>query len=766
MNFLVLTRGCPGSSKSTWIKENGLEPYTLSADTIRLQIQGPILTLDGGLGITQKNDKRVWELLMTMLEDRMKRGEFCVIDSTMSKASDFAKYKNLVEKYRYRIICVDFSDVPLDECLKRNKMRESYKFVPEEAVKNLWTRTQTQPAPAYVKVVKPANFWEEVAIKPLEMDGKYDRIVVFGDIHSCWDPIKEYLEKYPYDPKTYYISENDLFDRGLQTKEVLQWLIEWHNRPNFLMLISNHGNHFHKYAFDMESEIRSSEFLYQTKPAIEEMGLDKGLLRNICRRVGQMALMRFAGKTIFCTHGGVPIIPKKMVLVASHEFAHGTGKYEDLEKVIETWNNKMPEDVFQVACHRNLGKLPIINGRYMCLEGQVEFGGHLRIVHFEKDGSIIPIEIKNNNYRGKELENAAAIAGVTLQTSVTQSLNETNNEVAQASNTEWVTLLRASNDIYEMRQGDISSFSFKRDVFFSGKWTDLSKVARGLFINNVTNEVVARFDLKRFNINEKEETRLERLKETMTFPAVAYHKYNGFLGLLGYDSFSDKLIFTSKSSITSDFAGWFEDIMYRDHGEQLMFIKKYLKDTSTCMSFEVIDPINDPHIIRYDRAQVILLDIFKRSYSPEKLNYADLTSVGNRFGLKVKEAEKAFSNWDSFWRFYGEVEIDESRVQTGGTAAFNHEGWVIEDYSGAVVVKLKTPYYRFWKFMRGEVLQRLSKGQNVHLGKLTIPIANQFYGFCKSLGRDELDKSNIIEMREKFLTSEHFKVLFDLTDRT
>ena len=36
MRTLLLMRGCPASSKSTWIKENGLEPYTLSADEMRV----------------------------------------------------------------------------------------------------------------------------------------------------------------------------------------------------------------------------------------------------------------------------------------------------------------------------------------------------------------------------------------------------------------------------------------------------------------------------------------------------------------------------------------------------------------------------------------------------------------------------------------------------------------------------------------------------------------------------------------------------------
>lgn len=62
--------------KSTWIKENGLEQYTLSADNIRLLFQSPVLNKSGKYEISPKHDNKVWDLLMKLLEDRMNRGEF------------------------------------------------------------------------------------------------------------------------------------------------------------------------------------------------------------------------------------------------------------------------------------------------------------------------------------------------------------------------------------------------------------------------------------------------------------------------------------------------------------------------------------------------------------------------------------------------------------------------------------------------------------------------------------------------------------------
>ena len=66
MRVLLLFRGCPASGKSTYIKEHGLEKYTLSPDDLRLKIQSPVLGADGKETISQKNDKEVWKILFNL----------------------------------------------------------------------------------------------------------------------------------------------------------------------------------------------------------------------------------------------------------------------------------------------------------------------------------------------------------------------------------------------------------------------------------------------------------------------------------------------------------------------------------------------------------------------------------------------------------------------------------------------------------------------------------------------------------------------------
>ena len=81
MRKLVILRGAMGCGKSTFIKEHQLERFTLSSDQIRLMFNAPQLNTNYSEEIPQFNNKKVWELLYTILEERMKKGEFTIIDA-------------------------------------------------------------------------------------------------------------------------------------------------------------------------------------------------------------------------------------------------------------------------------------------------------------------------------------------------------------------------------------------------------------------------------------------------------------------------------------------------------------------------------------------------------------------------------------------------------------------------------------------------------------------------------------------------------------
>ena len=163
MRDLFLMRGAPGCGKSSFIKLFNLEPYTICPDNIRLMFESPVFDPKTGIkSISQKNDKKVWELVNKLVEDKMSRGEFIVIDAMNI---DISSWKKLAEKYRYRIWYKKF-DTNLEECIYRNNNREEYKRVPEDVIRKSYIRLQETPIPSYAKEAD-INFLE--SIKPLDV---------------------------------------------------------------------------------------------------------------------------------------------------------------------------------------------------------------------------------------------------------------------------------------------------------------------------------------------------------------------------------------------------------------------------------------------------------------------------------------------------------------------------------------------------------------------------------------------------------------------
>lgn len=323
---------------------------------------------------------------------------------------------------------------------------------------------------------------------------------------------------------------------------------------------------------------------------------------------------------------------------------------------------------------------------------------------------------------------------------------ESENMQVITSKTEFLDLLHKNyHDIYEKKYGNISAFNFKRDVFFSGKWNDLSKIARGLFLDNRTGEVIARGYEKFFNFNERPFNTLPWLKNNLKFPVTVYKKYNGYLGLLGYDETKEtghKLIFCSKSSPESDYADNFRRIFssqFNNTANAVEEIESYLSENNLCLIFEVIDPIADPHIIKYEKEQIVLLAAIKRQIKFEELNYEDLCKLGDGFNWKVKEIDRVINSFEELELFMNSVLEDMSS---------EIEGFVLEDMN-KYMFKLKGGYYKMWKYMR-KIKDDVANGRTFSQGGLQNPEMNYFLAWLKRQDKEFLKNTDIITCRELF----------------
>ncbi len=290
--------------------------------------------------------------------------------------------------------------------------------------------------------------------------------------------------------------------------------------------------------------------------------------------------------------------------------------------------------------------------------------------------------------------------------------------------------------IQEKAYGNISAFNFTRDAFNAGKWNDLTTKARGLFLNNTNGKIVARGFEKFFGYKERQFNSEQFLRENLKFPVSAYVKYNGFLGILGFDD--NGLLFCSKSTVGGEYAEWFKEIfMLDDHkcDELLEFMRK----ENVGLVFEVIDPKRDPHIVEYKQQEIILLDIISLEENFADVPYCDLTDFAVRFNFKKKEIYQWFNDWDSLHVFLESVANDKNTPI---------EGYVLQDCNG-YQFKLKGAWYKMWKMLRS-FKETISKKHLVDIAGINDPIAIKFISWAKAKGDEYCKIRDIIQLRNEF----------------
>lgn len=725
MRVLLLLRGSAGCGKSTWIEQNGLKPYALSADDIRLLCQSPVLQPDGTVGISQSNDKTVWKTLFNLLEIRMQKGEFTVIDATNSKTSEMNRYKQMCETYRYRMYCVDFTDIPINEVKRRNASREELKRVPDGAIDKMYSRFKTQKIPSGIKVIKPDEL-DSVWMKLFDLS-EYKKIHHIGDVHGCYTALKKYIEDNGgIKDDEFYIFCGDYVDRGIENADVIKYLISIKDRKNVLMLEGNHERWLWLWANGCTG--KSKEFELVTKPQLEESKIDKKDVRQLYRKFGQCAYYKYGKNIYLVTHAGLSVLPDNLTFVATDQMIHGVGNYNDFEKIAETFAEKMPSNYYQIHGHRNTKQIPIrVNDRVFNLEGRVEFGGDLRCVQLDKNG-MHEIETHNEVFITPEMREEQSV---------------TNSSVADV-----IISLRANRYIQEKKFGNISSFNFTSKAFYDKIWDEQTTKARGLYLDTFKGKVAARAYDKFFNINERPETKFDMLQNKLQFPVTAYVKENGYLGIVSYDGYNDDLFIASKSTIDSQFAEWLKEaICNQITVENREKMKQYAKDNNVSFVFENVDMKNDPHIIEYPESKLYLLDIVYNQMDFAKYDYETMCDIAHQLGLTPKEKAFEIANWQDFYDWYYDI-LEEDYEYNGRKI----EGFVIEDSVG-YMTKLKLTYYNFWKFMRAISHEAIRNGCIKKTSALTTPIANEYYAWVRKLHDvDDIDSvpKDICTLRRLF----------------
>jgi len=131
---IILLRGLPGSGKTTWaLQEVAAHPDTykrINKDSLRAMF-------DGTCGYSFEREVFILDVRETLIGMALERGFSVIIDDT-----NFGEHHEQRIRYsfedRAQITVKDFTDVPLEECIRRDAGRD--KPVGEEVIRNMYQK--------------------------------------------------------------------------------------------------------------------------------------------------------------------------------------------------------------------------------------------------------------------------------------------------------------------------------------------------------------------------------------------------------------------------------------------------------------------------------------------------------------------------------------------------------------------------------------------------------------------------------------------------
>jgi hypothetical protein len=783
MRKLVIMRGPQGSGKSTLLERTGLSWYTISPDDIRRTVGGLRLAPHGGWTVNQDDNPYVWSIATHNLERRIAAGETIAFDATFPLANEIETIANIGRNAGYDVLIVDRWSCDREKAFAYNAARGERRRVPRGSFDKFCAQADTtralDPTLRILSTGDDLDASEKGILEFLEegMDlvdlSHYDRVLHIGDLQGCLSPVIDAsspVMRWMDDPKTFMICVGDILDRGIENGEVLRWWLDnMVGRPNTVTLAGNHEDHI-----EIEAAGRppvSREFAKRTLPQLHRAGITREDLGTIAASLGTHMAYRWRGKGVLVTHAGLGSWPQPMWGVPTTQYRKGAGRYQTpVDDVWASWSASDEakdlavrygvEELWQVHGHRNQRMLPVIAAeRSINLEGQVEFGGHLRYAVLDESGWT-PVMVRNRihntmqEFAMNDMEDQRQGHGGTAPLAPWAAKGETG---VNAITRERFESIRDDEMVFESVSAThphISAFNFSKQAFWGKHWTTMTTHTRGLFMNTTSLTIAARSYPKFFNRGERRETKDETLSQDLKFPVTAYVKENGFLGITGYDDATGELVVASKSRMDGDFAGWFREILAETLGEAGMEkLLRFNRDQMASCTFEVVDPVNDPHIIEERTRRVILLDAIHRDEEFSWMPYPDLVKLASHLGCEVKQvAFRNIEDWPTLQRILDRIETDETWRPNRGSGPV--EGVVVEDAEG-FMFKVKALFYARWKRARygkdrvALVRRNESKSLDIHRYE-DDPVLDAFVRWCDRQ-TDEVLTWDIVKLRKAYL---------------
>jgi predicted kinase len=133
MTRLLITRGLPASGKTTFARKLQPGVVRVNRDDLRRMLHGrPLLTQRAEAQVTQAQRAAVEALLRA-------RGSV-IVDDTNLRAKTVREWAEMAARYHASFEVHDFTDVPVDECVRRDVDRPEDVRVGEDAIRRMHAR--------------------------------------------------------------------------------------------------------------------------------------------------------------------------------------------------------------------------------------------------------------------------------------------------------------------------------------------------------------------------------------------------------------------------------------------------------------------------------------------------------------------------------------------------------------------------------------------------------------------------------------------------
>lgn len=747
MRTVHFLSGMPGSGKSTIIQQNEIESLTLSLDSFRLIYSGLETDHTGLITISQDKNDLVYKKYIEALRMRLQMGGNLFIDNLNPKFKDISEVLSIIKEYDYDYKIIEFPLEPFDFYISRNNQRPKYKRLPETTLAALYKVFKERDFPkekvfTVEEVFKEFNATSEDLLEDIS---NYEKIHFIGDLQGSFSPLKEYFDKNNIKDNELYVFVGDYIDRGIENDKCIEFLLNNLYKKNFVFIMGNHEKNLYNCSNNIG--LLQDVFEKKTLPQLEENGITKEKMKEAYRGMHLFKFFKYNDKKLFISHAGLPTVPDKPNFLNFDQFMRGFGPYSyDIDKRFNELNTD--NEWYQIHGHRNQNKLMFNSyAKSITLESGVEFGGNLSIVQLDKKG-FNGFLIHNRIFDKEAILEIEKEKGMFFKNNNSSKLSDfLNDKVHSKNGLEIINMLRATKNVEEIVSKEkpfISIFKLK-DKLISSEIKGLN-----IFFNNLNGEIISRgFD---------DLIKLDDFKSKLTAPITLYENETGFLGFLGYDSQSNKLIYTSKTSADDFESILFEKIMNSKLSTgELEYLKIFSNKHNISYVFEINDPINYPDVIKKSDIEIKLISVIKKDLKYSELCYNYLLSFAEDFEhISAKKILFEFKNIQSFNGFHNSI-TKESAL----TSKKQIEGYFINDRD-LNISEFKTPYYNFWTAMKDTInLLNMEKSEInivniVNNDKRVQDIDKQnailFLNFFNKLPAN-IKLNNIIELREVFLNN-------------